>query len=93
MAKLSASLARQAYSIGATRELARRALPRAVFDFSDGGAEDERTLRRNEEAFADFDFVPEPLRGAAQRDLSTVLFGKTLSMPVLIGPTGLAGLF
>ncbi len=93
MEKLSPSLARQAYSIKATRELARRALPRPVFDFSDGGAEDERTLTRNEEAFADFDLVPEPLRGAAQRDLSTVLFGKTLSMPVMIGPTGLAGLF
>ncbi len=93
MATLSPSLARQAYSIKATRELARRALPRAVFDFSDGGAEDERTLRRNEEAFSDFALVPEPLRGAATRDLSTVLFGKTLSMPVLIGPTGLAGLF
>jgi L-lactate dehydrogenase (cytochrome) len=93
MAVLSPSLARQAYSIKATRELARRALPRPVFDFSDGGAEDERTLRRNEAAFADFDLVPEPLRGAAERDLSTVLFGKTLSMPVLIGPTGLAGLF
>lgn len=93
MATLSSSLARQAYSIKATRELARRALPRAVFDFSDGGAEDERTLRRNEEAFSDFALVPEPLRGAATRDLSTVLFGKTLSMPVLIGPTGLAGLF
>ena len=93
MAILSPSLARQAYSIKATRELARRALPRPVFDFADGGAEDERTLLRNEEAFADFDLVPEPLRGAGQRDLSTVLFGKTLSMPVLVGPTGLAGLF
>ncbi len=93
MALLSPSLARQAYSIEATRELARRALPRPVFDFADGGAEDERTLRRNEEAFAACDLVPEPLRGAAERNLSTVLFGKTLSMPVLIGPTGLAGLF
>ncbi|MCA3574790.1 MAG: alpha-hydroxy-acid oxidizing protein [Aestuariivirga sp.] len=90
---LSPSLARRAYSIDATRDLARQALPRAVFDFADGGAEDERTLRRNEQAFADFDLVPEPLRGAATRDLSTVLFGRTLSMPLMIGPTGLAGLF
>jgi L-lactate dehydrogenase (cytochrome)/(S)-mandelate dehydrogenase len=93
MKSLPPSLARQAYSTSAMRELARRALPRAVFDFADGGAEDERTLRRNEAAFADHDLVPEPLRGAAQRDLSTVLFGRTLSMPVMIGPTGLAGLF
>lgn len=93
MAILSPSLARQAYSTRATRDLARSALPRAVFDFSDGGAEDERTLLRNEAAFGDYVLVPEPLNGAAQRDLSTVLFGRTLAMPVLIGPTGLAGLF
>jgi isopentenyl diphosphate isomerase/L-lactate dehydrogenase-like FMN-dependent dehydrogenase len=93
MVQLSPSLARQAYSIKAVRELASRALPRPVFDFSDGGAEDEKTLRRNQEAFADVDLVPEPLRGAAERDLSTVLFGKILSMPVMVGPTGLAGLF
>ncbi len=93
MPTLPPSLATRAYSIGATRELARRALPQAVFDFSDGGAEDERTLRRNQAAFGDYDLVPEPLRGAATRDLSVNLFGKTLSMPVMVGPTGLAGLF
>ena len=93
MPQLTQSLARRAYSVAAMRELARQALPRPVFDFADGGAEDERTLRRNQEAFGGYDLVPEPLRGAAQRDLSTVLFGKALSMPVLIGPTGLAGLF
>lgn len=93
MAILPPALARKAYNVRATRDMARRTLPRAVFDFSDGAAEDERTLHRNEAAFADYDFVPEPLRGAATRDLSTSLFGKTLSMPVMIGPTGLAGLF
>jgi hypothetical protein len=49
---------RKGYSVAAMRELARRALPRPVFDFADGGAEDERTLRRNEEAFAEFDLLP-----------------------------------
>lgn len=90
---LSNSIARKAYSVTAVRGLAHRALPRSVFDFSDGGAEDERTLARNVGAFADVDLVPEPLRGAGQRDLSINLFGKTLSLPVMIGPTGLAGLF
>jgi L-lactate dehydrogenase (cytochrome)/(S)-mandelate dehydrogenase len=75
------------------RELARRALPRPVFDFADGGAEDERTLRRNEEVFADFDLLPKPLNGAAHRELSVDLFGHRMSLPVMIGPTGLAGLF
>jgi isopentenyl diphosphate isomerase/L-lactate dehydrogenase-like FMN-dependent dehydrogenase len=81
------------YSLGAMRDLARRALPRPVFDFADGGAEDEKTLRRNESAFDDIALVPRPLNGAAERDLSVELFRRRLSMPVLIGPTGLSGLF
>ncbi len=84
---------RVAYCVAAVRELARRALPRAVFDFADGGAEDEITLRRNERAFADWTLLPRPLNGAAERDLSVELFGRRLSMPVLIAPTGLSGLF
>jgi isopentenyl diphosphate isomerase/L-lactate dehydrogenase-like FMN-dependent dehydrogenase len=42
------------------RELARAALPRPVFDFADGGAEDERTLRRNESAFDEVELLPRP---------------------------------
>jgi L-lactate dehydrogenase (cytochrome)/(S)-mandelate dehydrogenase len=64
-----------------------------VFDFADGGAEDEFTLRRNEAAFDDLRLLPQPLRGAATRDLSVTLFGKRSSLPVIVGPTGLAGLF
>ncbi|MDQ0473334.1 alpha-hydroxy acid oxidase [Labrys wisconsinensis] len=82
-----------AISIAAMRDLARRTLPRPVFDFADGGAEDERTLRRNEAAFDSIELLPRPLDGAATRDLSVELFGRRLSLPVLIGPTGLAGLF
>jgi L-lactate dehydrogenase (cytochrome)/(S)-mandelate dehydrogenase len=84
---------RRAHSVAAMRALARAALPRPVFDFADGGAEDERTLRRNESAFDDIDLLPRPLSGAASRDLSVELFGTTLSLPVIIGPTGLGGLF
>jgi L-lactate dehydrogenase (cytochrome)/(S)-mandelate dehydrogenase len=84
---------RKAYSLAAMRELARRGLPRPVFDFADGGAEDEHTLRRNEQAFAAIELVPRPLNGAATRDISVELFGRRLAMPVLIGPTGLSGLF
>jgi L-lactate dehydrogenase (cytochrome)/(S)-mandelate dehydrogenase len=80
------------YSVAEMRRLAQRILPRPVFDFADGGAEDEWTLRRNESAFDDIQLLPRPLRGAAERDLSVELFGKRLSLPVLIGPTGLSGL-
>jgi len=84
---------RRAYNLAAMRELARRALPRPVFDFADGGAENEQTLRRNEAAFADVAFLPRPLNGVSDRDLAVTLFGKRLALPVMIGPTGLSGLF
>jgi isopentenyl diphosphate isomerase/L-lactate dehydrogenase-like FMN-dependent dehydrogenase len=81
------------YSIEAMRLLARSALPRFVFDFADGAAEDAWTMRRNEAAFDDYAFLPKPLNGAGERDLSITLFGHRLSMPLILGPTGLAGLF
>jgi isopentenyl diphosphate isomerase/L-lactate dehydrogenase-like FMN-dependent dehydrogenase len=84
---------RRAISVAAIRTLARAKLPRPIFDFADGGAEDELTLRRNESAFDDVDLLPRPLSGAATRDLSVELFGKRLALPVIIGPTGLGGLF
>jgi L-lactate dehydrogenase (cytochrome)/(S)-mandelate dehydrogenase len=81
------------YSTGAFREGARATLPAAIFDFADGGAESEWTLRRNEAAFDDVALVPRPLGGAAERDQSVMLLGTRLSMPLILGPTGLAGLF
>ncbi len=81
------------FNVDRMRLSARRTLPRAVFDFADGGAEDEVTLRANETAFDDLRLWPRPLDGAAERDLSVELFGQRLSLPVVIGPTGLAGLF
>ena len=86
-------LQKNGYSVAALRRIAQKCLPRPIFDFIDGGAEDEDTLRQNESAFSDWELLPKPLNGAAKRDLSTSLFGHTLSSPLLIGPTGLAGLF
>ena len=82
----------RAYSVAAMRALARRRLPRVVFDFCDGGAEDEITRDRNESAFADLEFLPRPLNGTATRDASVELFGERLSLPLIIGPTGLSGM-
>ena len=87
------SIALRYSNVRLMRDAARARLPQAVFDFADGGAEDEWTLRRNEEAFRRWNFVARPLEGVAIRDQSVELFGHTLSSPVLIGPTGLAGLF
>lgn len=82
-----------AHSVAALRALAQQALPKPLFDFIDGAAEDEWTLRANEASFDDWAVLPRPLEGAAQRDLSLTLFGQRLASPVLVGPTGLAGLF
>lgn len=84
---------RHAHSVADIRAMARRQLPRMVFDFADGAAEDERTLRRNEDAFSDYGFLPKPLDGTSTRDQGVELFGKPLALPVLVGPTGSIGMF
>lgn len=85
------TLQSRGYSVAAMRRLARRRLPRVVFDFADGGAEDEWTLRANEQAFEQFVLLPKPLSGRQGSDQSIELFGEQLATPVLLGPTGLAG--
>jgi isopentenyl diphosphate isomerase/L-lactate dehydrogenase-like FMN-dependent dehydrogenase len=88
----SADLQRQGYSVAALREMARRILPRMVFDMVDGAAGDEITLQNNERALAEIELAPRLLAGAPTRDQTTELFGIKLTTPVIIGPTGLAGL-
>jgi len=70
------------------REQARRRLPKVVFDFIDGGADDEVTLARNRFAFDDLTLVPRVLRGVRAVSTETELFGRRLSMPVLLAPAG-----
>jgi len=79
------------YSIEHLRAAARRRLPRGVFDFYDGGAEDEVTLADNCNAFQRVRLIPRVLRDVSRIDLSTVLFGKPMGMPMVIGPTGAVG--
>src|SRR5918912_1445068 len=52
---------KHAHSVADLRAMARRRLPRMVFDFCDGAAEDEITLARNEQAFHEIEFIPQPL--------------------------------
>ena len=89
---MATPLERRLYSVAATRRQARLALPPALFDFVDGGAEDEVTLRANEAAFADIGLLPRPLHGTTRRDQRLTLFGRELAMPLIVGPTGLSGL-
>ena len=87
-----AAVERKGYSVAALRALARKELPRMLFDMVDGAAGDEITMRNNEAALAAIELVPTLLAGAPKRDQSVELFGVKLPSPVIIGPTGLAGL-
>ena len=63
-------------SVADLRRIARRRLPRGVFDYIDGAAEDERTLAANSEAFARVAYRPRVLRGIAAIDPATTLLGR-----------------
>ena len=81
-----------AASISDYRELARRKLPRFLFDYIDGGSYAEVTLRRNVEALQQVELRQRVLRAVEKVDLQTTLFGQPLAMPVALAPIGLAGL-
>src|SRR5438093_9284095 len=78
----------QVVSIEDLRELARRRLPRAIFDFFDGGAEDEVTLRENRAAFERVRLLPKVLVNVAQVDMSSRILGAPSALPMAIAPTG-----
>ena len=81
----------QAVSIADLRRLAQQRLPRALFDFYDGGAEDETTLRGNCEAFERCRLRPRVLVDVEQVDTSTPLLGAPAALPLAIAPTGAPG--
>ncbi|MES2281097.1 MAG: alpha-hydroxy acid oxidase [Pseudomonadota bacterium] len=81
-----------AVSIADLESMARRRLPRVIFDYLYGGAEDEITLGANLDAFKQWQFKPRLVTGHVSRNLSVDLFGDRLSLPFFIGPTGLNGL-
>jgi len=78
----------RAVSIEDLRRLAKRRLPRAIFDFFDGGAEDEVTLRENRAAFERVRLLPRVLVNVAEVDTRISLFGKPSPLPLAIAPTG-----
>jgi len=79
-------------NINDLRELARRRLPRIVFDFFDGGAEDEVTLRDNRAAFERIRIAPRVLRDVAKVDASTEILGGPSKYPLVIAPVGGIGM-
>ena len=77
------------YNFHDFRRLAKRRLPGPIFDYIDGGADDELTLRRNSESFERIDLVPNVLRGVEAIDLSVTVMGQKLALPVYCSPTSL----
>jgi (S)-mandelate dehydrogenase len=82
-----------AVNIDDLRRLARRRLPRMVFDFIEGGVEDEHGLEANETSFWRHRLVPRYMVDVSRRDQSATLFGHSYASPFGIAPTGLAALF
>ncbi|MCZ2811788.1 alpha-hydroxy acid oxidase [Modestobacter sp. VKM Ac-2979] len=78
----------QAADIGDLRVLARRRAPRMVFDYVDGGAESERSLRASVEAFDRVTFRPRVLRDVGTVSTSTDVLGRSIALPLVLGPTG-----
>lgn len=74
------------------RQRARRRLPRTIFDYVEGGADDEYTVHANRRGFERYLFRARTLVDVSARDQSTTLLGERLSTPIILGPTGLAGL-
>jgi isopentenyl diphosphate isomerase/L-lactate dehydrogenase-like FMN-dependent dehydrogenase len=81
-----------AYDIADLRELARRRLPKGVFEFFDRGNGDEVALANNRAAFERIKLNPRMLVDTSRRSLATTLYGKAQTMPLVVGPTGSAGL-
>src|SRR5467141_4858068 len=89
MTKLSrAAISSRVVSIADLRSLARRRLPRAVFDYLDGGAEGEVTLRENCRVYEDVTFRPRHAVAVADCNLCTRVLGFDLALPFLLAPIG-----
>lgn len=78
----------RAHTVEDLRAIAKRRTPRAVFDYTDGAAESETSLRRARSAFRDVEFRPSVLRDVSNVDTSTNILGKPSALPFSLAPTG-----
>jgi (S)-mandelate dehydrogenase len=83
---------RRASNVEELRRVAMRRVPRFAFEYLEGGAEDEASLRRNRDVFERIAWLPRTLAGAGVPVLSTVVLGETLHLPLVIAPTGFNGM-
>jgi L-lactate dehydrogenase (cytochrome) len=89
---LEARAASRLHSVRDARRAARRRVPAVVFDYVDGGADDEVTLRRNTAAFTGVTFRPRMANGPFEPRLETTVLGTRLALPVVLAPCGLVRL-
>ncbi|MDA0678994.1 MAG: alpha-hydroxy acid oxidase [Proteobacteria bacterium] len=80
-------------NISDLRELAKRNLPWPVFNYLDGGADDELSLGRNTDAFNDYELLPTQLSDVSTIDMATTVLGQKIEWPVFLAPTGASRLF
>jgi len=78
----------RAASVADLRTISRRRLPGGVFDYIDGGAEDEIAMARNADAYRRVEFRPRVLQGVGDADPATTLLGRPLAFPLVLAPTG-----
>ncbi|MCR5977519.1 alpha-hydroxy-acid oxidizing enzyme [Gordonia jinghuaiqii] len=79
---------RKATSVDDLRTVAKKRTPRAVFDYTDGGAEDEVALKRSRAALERIEFRPNVLRDVSRVDTTTTMLGSPAELPVVLAPTG-----
>ncbi|QJR80729.1 alpha-hydroxy-acid oxidizing protein [Alteromonas pelagimontana] len=84
---------RQCHNFNDFRKLASKRLPGPIFNYIDGGADDEVTMRRNSAAFNECDLIPRVLTGVKDIDLSVEVMGQQLKLPIYCSPTALQRLF
>ncbi len=75
------------------RDAARRRIPRFLFDYADGGAYAEETLRRNVSDLSEIALRQRVLKDVASINLNTTLFGREIALPVVLGPVGIGGMY
>jgi L-lactate dehydrogenase (cytochrome) len=83
----------KAYNIADLRKMAKRRLPKVIFDYLDGGADDETTLRNNRSAFDRYQLIARTLVDVSNLSTSTTVLGEEISLPVILSSTGANRLF
>ena len=81
------------YNVEDFGKLAKKKLPSPIFNYIDGGSDDEVTLKRNTESFNNCDLVPNVLNDVSNIDLSTTVFGQKIDFPLFLSPTAMHRLY